>query len=178
MTGSTYLEFDTALNKGMKLIKEEKHKNFGLLIITAINLGLRISDLLTLTFEQLRKESFEIVEGKTGKRRKLTVNSNIKNALKHFTDEPDNFYCFRSQKNSVYSTQQINRLMKEHFNGGRKYTSHSLRKAFGRRVWENDNGSERSLVYLNELFNHVTIKQTKVYLGIRQEELDNIYLNL
>lgn len=178
MTGSTYLEFDTALNKGMKLIKEGRQKHFGLLIIVAINLGLRISDVLKLTFGQLRNDSFHIIEGKTGKKRKLTVNHNIKNALKFFEDEPNNFYCFRSQKNSVYSTQQINRLMKQHFNGGRKYTSHSLRKAFGRRVWENDNGSERSLIYLNELFNHVTIKQTKVYLGIRQDELDNIYLNL
>ena len=48
----------------------------------------------------------------------------------------------------------------------------------GRRVWENDNQSERALVYLMELFNHSSLAITKRYLGIRQEELDDIYMNL
>lgn len=55
MTGSTYIEFDKATSKAKKLIRTSENPNFGLLIICGINLGLRIDDLLHLTFEQLKK---------------------------------------------------------------------------------------------------------------------------
>lgn len=57
-------------------------------------------------------------------------------------------------------------------------SSHSLRKSFGRRVYENNNESEKSLIYLSELFNHTSLSVTRKYLGIRQEELNDIYMNL
>jgi len=66
--------------------------------------------------------------------------------------------------------------MKNYFKG--KVSSHSLRKSFGRRVWENDGESERSLIYLSEIFNHSSIQMTRIYLGIRQEELNEVYLSL
>ncbi len=175
MTGSNYIEFDRALNTGFRILKFEKNKSFGLLIICGINLGVRIQDLLNLTFEDLRKDQFTIIEGKTNKKRVLAINDNIKKALTHF-DEIKTGYCFKSQKQSVYSKQQINRLMKKYFKG--KVSSHSLRKSFGRRVWENDGESERSLIYLSEIFNHSTIQMTRIYLGIRQEELNEVYLSL
>lgn len=175
MTGSNYIEFDKALNTGFRLLKSDKEKSFGFLIICGINLGCRIQDLLNLTFEDLRKGKIGIIEGKTKKRRTLVINDNIKKALKSF-DELDKGYCFKSQKQTVFSKQQINRLMKKHFKG--KVSSHSLRKGFGRRVWENDGESERSLLYLSEIFNHSSIQMTRIYLGIRQEELNEVYINL
>ncbi|MFD2726287.1 tyrosine-type recombinase/integrase [Hyunsoonleella rubra] len=175
MIGSDYIEFDRALNTGFKLLKSKKEKSFGFLIICGINLGLRVQDLLGLTFEELRSGELEIIEGKTKKRRTLIVNDNINKALKSF-DELDMGFCFKSQKQSVFSKQQVNRLMKKYFKG--KVSSHSLRKTFGRRVWENDNESERSLVYLSEIFNHSSIQMTRIYLGIRQEELNEVYLSL
>ncbi|WP_405226331.1 hypothetical protein [Dokdonia sp. Asnod1-B02] len=97
MTGSTYIDFDKATAKGRKLIRNGDNPNFGLLIICGINLGLRIGDLLTLTFEQLKQDEFTITEEKTGKKRTLQVNDNIKFILPHFK-HPDSFKCFRSQK--------------------------------------------------------------------------------
>lgn len=175
MLGSDYIEFDRALNTGFKLLKSDKEKSFGLLIICGINLGLRVQDLLNLTFEDLRKEKIDIIEGKTKKKRTLIINNNIKKALNSF-DELDKGFCFKSQKQSIFSKQHVNRLMKKYFKG--KVSSHSLRKSFGRRVWENDNESERSLIYLSEIFNHSSIQMTRIYLGIRQEELNEVYINL
>jgi integrase len=176
MTGSTYLDYDKALAKGMRLIRREENKTFGLLIVAGINLGLRITDLLSLTYGDLRSDRITIVEGKTEKDRELKVNHAIKTAMEYFKEEPDNFHVFRSQKGTVYSTQQVNRLIKKYFKGD--VSSHSLRKTFGRRVWENNNCSEKALTYLSELFNHTSLSITRKYLGIRQEELDNIYLSL
>jgi integrase len=179
MTGSIYIDYDKALNKGMKLITSNENPNFGLLIVVAINLGLRIDDLLNVTFDQLKQDSFTIIEGKTKKNRTLKVNDAIKKALEHFTDDltyQKGGHPFTSQKGSIYSSQHINRLIKKFFKG--KVSSHSLRKGFGRRVWDNDNQRERALIYLSQLFNHSSTQVTRIYLGIQQEELDDIYMNL
>jgi integrase len=175
MTGSIFIDFDKALNKGMRLIKTNENRSFGLLIVCGINLGLRINDLLKLTFEDLKRDTIIITESKTKKKRKLVINDNIKKALNSFK-ESERGYAFKSQKQTIYSTQHVNRLIKKHFKG--KVSSHSLRKSFGRRVWSNDNESERSLIYLSELFNHSSSLTTRIYLGIRQDELDDIYLSL
>lgn len=177
MTGSTYIDFDKAQGKGLKLIRSGENPTFGLLIITGVNLGLRISDLLNLTYGDLRRDTLKIKEGKTGKVRVLKVNDNIHSAIDYFHDANGDFHAFRSRKGTVYSIQQVNRLMKKYFKGN-NITSHSLRKTFGRRVWNNHQQSERALTYLSELFNHTSVSVTRKYLGIRQEELDNIYLNL
>ncbi len=177
MTGSTYINFDKAQGKGMKLIRTGENPVFGLLIISGVNLGLRISDLLNLTFNQLRSNTISITEGKTGKKRDLKVNENIHAALDYFQEENGKYHAFRSRKGSVYSIQQVNRLMKKYFKGS-DITTHSLRKGFGRRVWDNHQQSEKALVYLSELFNHTSVSVTRKYLGIRQSELDDIYLNL
>lgn len=175
MTGSEFIDFDKALNLGMKLIKTGENPNLGLLIVTGINLGVRIQDLLKFTFQDLRKDSVTIIEGKTSKKRILAINNHIHKAISFFNINYDG-YAFKSQKGTVYSPQHVNRLLKKYFRG--KISTHSLRKSFGRRVWNNDNQSERSLVYLSELFQHSSISITRIYLGIRQEELNNIYINL
>jgi integrase len=97
MTGSIFIDFDKALNKGIRLIKTNENASFGLLIICGINLGLRIDDLLKLTFKDLRSDTIIIIEGKTKKKRNLVINDNIKTALKYFKDS-NRGYAFKSQK--------------------------------------------------------------------------------
>ena len=180
-TTSDYIPFDTALVKGQKLLKNDKTKTIGLYIIASINLGLRIKDTLLLTFEQLRGDTLEISETKTGKRRVMAINDNIKDALKKF-DESYKGLAFKSQKNSVYSQQQINRKLKDIFakeiSNGLHISSHSLRKSFGRKVYSMNNESENALIKLSELFNHTSPSITRKYLGLRQEELNDIYMSL
>ena len=177
-TKADYINFDTATNKALKLLTT-KNKNLGLYIIVSINTGLRASDVLDLTFEQLRGDLIDIIEKKTKKRRVIKVNENINSALRYF----DGFegLAFKSQKNSVFTVQQINRKLKALFtieSKSNNISTHSLRKTFGRRVYENNNESEKALMYLSELFSHSSIAVTRIYLGIRQEELNNIYINL
>ena len=85
-----------------------------------------------------------------------------------------------SQKGTVYSVQRINVVLKElkekynikidHF------SSHSLRKTFGRAVYNNsEENAEFALVKLSELFNHSDIRTTRKYLGLRNEELMETY---
>lgn len=179
-TKADYINFDTATRKGKELLKEEKTELIGLYILVSINTGLRTGDVLKLTWEQLRGDMLNIYEGKTKKPRTIALNDEIKNAVNK-VDRGNSGLVFISQKNTVYSRQQINRKLKDVFSVEAKkhnISTHSLRKSFGRRVYENHHESEKALVYLNELFNHTSIAITRRYLGIRQEELNDIYRNL
>ncbi len=57
-------------------------------------------------------------------------------------------------------------------------STHTFRKTLGRRVMEVNNYSNESLVLLMELFGHSSMSITKRYLGIREQEIHNVYDSL
>lgn len=179
-TTSDYIDFDRALNVGLKLIKEEKKAIFGLYIIVSLNSGLRVGDVLKIRWSDLQGDKLTLREQKTNKHRVIQLNDNIKKALSNFDCSSDGF-IFKSQKGTVYSIQQINRLLKHFFAREAKthnISSHSLRKSMGRRCFEAYGESEKALIYLSELFQHSTTSITRKYLGLREEELQDVYLRL
>ena len=177
-TTSDYLDFEKMMYKSKNMLGNAKTSIYGAYIIIAINTGLRSGDILKLTYNDLRADKLTIIEGKTKKNKTIAINENIKELLNKYgkgkTGSP-----FITQKKGVLSVQHLNvqlkKLIKEK---GLKISSHSMRKTFGRRVYFQNNESEKALMYLMDLFNHSSMSITKKYLGIRQEELDNIYLNL
>ena len=177
-TTSDYLDFEKTMFKSKNFLNNPKTEIYGLYLAIALNTGLRSGDALKLTFEDLRAEKLTIIEGKTKKTKTIAINENIKELVNKYgkgkTGSP-----FITQKKGVISIQHLNvqlkKLIKEK---DLKISSHSMRKSFGRRVYFQNNESEKALMYLMDLFNHSSMAITKKYLGIRQEELDNIYLNL
>lgn len=84
---SDYLEWDSMLSLVRKLYRDQEYR-LSLLIGCGSFFGLRISDLLTLTWSMLLdNEKFVITEQKTGKRREIRVNCNFQ---KHIAD------CYKS----------------------------------------------------------------------------------
>lgn len=181
---SDYMEWDSMLSLIRKLYRDKEYR-LSLLIGCGSFFGLRISDILSLTWSMLLDdERFTIIEKKTGKRREIKINSNFQ---KHIVDcytalgvADKNEKCFISRKKTVYSTQRINVLFKsiknkyglrvEHF------STHSMRKTFGRKVVEvAGENSEFALIKLSELFNHADVQTTRRYLGFRTEELLETY---
>ena len=53
-----------------------------------------------------------------------------------------------------------------------------MRKTLGRRVWEMNEYSDRALLLLSQLFNHASPNTTKIYLGIKEQEISNLYLSV
>ncbi len=179
-TTCDYINFVEASEKGKELMRNQKTNIFGFYIIVAINTGLRISDIRRITYEDLTKGMVKFKEQKTKKYVEIPLNESVQKAVKklnHFSFGD----VFKSQKRQLYSTQQINLLLKkafEHLLPTHCISSHSLRKTFGRKVYEKYNRTEDALNYLSELFNHSSLSYTRKYLGIRKEELKNIYLSL
>ena len=181
---SDYLEWDTAMSLIRKLFKDRNYR-MSLLIGCGCFFGLRISDILTLSWSMLLDDDkFTLNEKKTNKRRTVKINSDFQRHIKHCHDAlhitNDDEKCFLSKKKMVYSTQRINILFKEikkkynlkieHF------STHSMRKTFGRKVYESSGeNTNMALIKLSEIFNHSNISITKIYLGIREKELLETY---
>ena len=181
---SDYMEWDSMLSLIRRLYRDGDYR-MSLLIGCGSFFGLRISDLLTLTWSMLiNDDNFVINEKKTGKRRQVKINKDFQKHIKDCHDAlnitNDSQKCFLSQKKVVYSTQRINVLFKEikvkYHLKIEHFSTHSLRKTFGRKVYESSgNDAAMALMRLSELFNHSSPRITKIYLGIRQEELLSTY---
>ena len=77
---------------------------------------------------------------------------------------------------NILHIRVLERRLNEYKVKAKNFSCHSLRKTFGRQVYNmNDNNSELALVKLMELFNHSSIAITKRYLGLRQEEILQTY---
>ncbi|MEI7898074.1 MAG: tyrosine-type recombinase/integrase [bacterium] len=188
-TKSDYLEWGKAQSLILKL-ERDGDRNFALLISIGIYTGLRISDILTLRWvDIIGKEFIEITEKKTKKFRKIKINPQLSEIINRSIvagkiTKHDGLIFFNRFGTNAISVQWVNRALKEiaiKYSLGKdldSFTSHSLRKSFGRRVFENNDNSERSLILLSEMFNHSNIKTTKVYLGIRDKEIYDVYDNL
>ena len=181
---SDYLDWDSMMNLIRRLYRDGNYR-MSLLLGCGSFFGLRISDLLTLSWDMLLyDEQFTIREKKTGKRRVVKINHefqrHINNCHRALKIEDDSEKCFLSQKGSVYSIQRINAIFKDikkNYNLKiQNFSTHTMRKTFGRKVFESaGENANLALVRLSELFNHSNIAITKIYLGIRQEELLETY---
>ncbi|KAB4261430.1 tyrosine-type recombinase/integrase [Bacteroides thetaiotaomicron] len=181
---SDYIEWDSMLSLVRKLYRDKEYR-LSLLIGCGCFFGLRISDLLTLTWTMLLdNDRFMLIEKKTGKRREIKINGDfqkhIRECYKVLNITNKNESCFISRKKMVYSTQRINVLFKEvkskYSLKVEHFSTHSMRKTFGRKVVEAaGENSEFALIKLSELFNHSDVQTTRRYLGLRTEELMETY---
>lgn len=181
-------------NEAMQLINhlyEDGHYRDSLLIASGCYLGLRISDLLQLRWKDLLPEDFTITEKKTGKTRTLRVNPSLQriaaSCRKALGRPAEDSYIFVAEgKDLPVSRQAVDLMLKQakikyRVKSAKVFSSHTLRKTFGRRVWlqECDKGhGEQALLLLCDVFGHSSIAITKRYLGIRQEEILSVYDSL
>lgn len=157
------------------------------LIVLGLNSALRISDILNLTWgdvfdfeEKEFKSHVYVKEKKTGKSKKFLLNQNasggllkLKRKLGHINISD---YIFKSREGQ---NKPITRYMaikiikgaceavgiKEHIG------CHSLRKTFGYHSWKKG----VPIPVLMELYNHSNQAITKLYLGISQDDIDDVY---
>lgn len=157
-----------------------------LLITLGLNTALRISDILSLTWEDLYDESIgtyrkhiHIVEQKTGKTTRIYMNQSIQEALDWYAQSAwfdKSKWIFWSQGNvdKHISRMQAHRIVKqaaEYCNMEGVISCHSLRKSFGYYAWKKG----VSPVMLMNIYNHSSYQVTKRYLGIEQDDRDAVF---
>lgn len=186
-TTADYLAWNEMTGLIRKLFDDGNY-TISLLLACGAFWGLRISDLRSLLWENiLEKETLIVLEKKTGKRRIITINSQLQKHIRACymaLNKPAlTQNCFITRMGTVYSIQRLNGLFKElkikyrlpidHF------STHSMRKSFGRQVVDQaGTNAEMALIKLSEIFGHSSPSITRRYLGLRQQEIQETYNSL
>lgn len=184
-TKSDFLEWEKMQTLILKLERDGEWK-FALLISSGCYLGLRISDLLQLKWSDiLAQDYYTLIEKKTKKERRVTINPELREIVNRIYSKvlvDENQYMFINRFGTkTISTQHVNTKLKEllkYYGFKGQFSTHTFRKSLGRRIWSVNNFSEQSLIMLSQLFNHSSIQTTKIYLGIREKEISNLYLSV
>lgn len=170
-------------------LKKDKNHRFLLFIGIGCYAGLRCSDILSLSWRDIVGKSEIIInEKKTGKSRTITINQSLAEIINYCyeiqakIDVNLDDFVFCNRKGSKISIQFINRQLDAIFHyykiRAMNYSSHILRKTFGRRCYEMHGKSPESLVLLSEIFGHSSISITRSYIGLTQEKIQNVYISL
>ncbi|MCM1106862.1 MAG: tyrosine-type recombinase/integrase [Blautia sp.] len=168
---------------------EPDSRNY-LLITVALNTALRISDILALRWGDIYDFSksscpghLVVTEKKTGKETQIFINDSIRQALRDYRDslkesEPcaDTFLFPGSRTPSLNRVQawRIIREAAEKCGISGVISPHSLRKTFGYHAWKQ--GTPPAM--LMDIYQHSSYEITKRYLGISQDERDEIFRNI
>ena len=157
------------------------------LILLGVHTALRISDLLRLTwddvydFERRRIHgSFVLTEKKTGKSKRIALNKHLVRALTRYAKQaakPGGFLIANARTGRAISRIQAYRLVRaaaEALKFTVRVSCHSLRKTFGYHAWK----SGVSPAVIMEIYNHSSFAVTRRYLGVTQDDKDEVYLRL
>ena len=151
-------------------LKKTGTRNY-LLFYTGINTGLRISDLVSLNFNDIRDENnnmrthISIIEKKTKKLKKFPICNGLFTELELYTrNMKSGEFLFKSQVglNRPITTTQAYRILKAAANevGTEDVGTHTMRKTFG--YWHYKQYHDIAL--LQTIFNHSSPSITLRYI--------------
>ena len=171
----------------MKKILKATHLRDHCLFVLGINSGLRISDLVKLHIRDVMddkgrvRDRISIRETKTGKSKDFPIGDTSRKAIIEYLATRTytlNDPLFLSRKGGqALKRQQAYKIINDAARAvgiKEKIGTHTLRKTFGYHAYQ----SGVSLAVLQKLFNHSAPSVTLSYIGITQDELDGVYLNL
>ena len=166
-------------------LERKQYRNYVLIVLGTCT-ALRISDLLTLRWEDVYdfpkgkyRSHIELTEKKTRKRKRIPITPEIREALKlYFPYRQGNFIFSNGRKKEkpisrVQAWRIIHHAANEVGIDG-NIACHSLRKTFGYFAWK---FQKTPSALLMEIYNHSAETITKHYLGITQDDIDRVYKN-
>lgn len=146
-----------------------------------VNLSLRISDLLLVTYPALDTQNrlYTLTEGKTGKKRHIRLNSKVLEICERRKKEyPDDTYLFQVKSNRTAGKFQpisrisVSRAFKDVGERlGLTINTHSMRKSRGWAMFADGVPIEK----ICKVLNHSTPAVTMRYLGITKQEVLDTY---
>jgi integrase len=189
---------DIRIIRSMRSYLRDQNIRNELLFILGINVGLRISDILKLTFDDVinfktmrAKEYVIITEKKTSKTKKFYIGSIVSKLIEGYASTLEKVlpetYVFSSKKSENkpicrqhawyilnYAAEMIGlvaRDIKGNIISGEVGT-HTMRKTFGYHAYTGGTTIE----LLMDIFNHSSKTQTLRYIGITEDQKKEVYM--
>ena len=167
-------------------LKRKKNPRDLLLFTAGINLGLRISDLLSLKVGDVKdhkgdiRDFIYITEQKTKKQRKIALNDGVREALQIYFNKTGVYdldrYLFISEKSKknrpltrVRAWQLINEWCRK-VGIEERMGTHTLRKTLGYQMRKKGIAIE----VIQAILGHSNAKVTSRYIGISDDELEEV----
>lgn len=160
-----------------------------LLILTGLHTALRISDILALRWQDVidpptgkSQAHLRLVEHKTAKLSAIALCAELQKTFATYYKEKrpsptDYIFCASHTPNVALCRSQAYRIVRkaaEHSIHEPNISCHSLRKTFGYHAWKQ--GIPPAM--LMDIYNHSSYAITKRYLGITQDERDEVFLTV
>jgi site-specific recombinase XerD len=153
-----------------------------LVFILGINSGLRVSDLLNLTVEDVINGVVTIREKKTRKEKQFALSDTCMEAINEYISysgvTTGLLFDNGRGKDKAITKQAVWKLLNQAADWcgvTENVGTHSMRKAFSYHALRN--GVDIS--FIMEALNHSDLTHTKRYIGIRQDEMDEVlYKNM
>lgn len=163
-----------SINQIRSLLKQKSQRDY-VLFVLGINTGLRISDLLNLTVDDVWdgkrvREFLTLSNNPEGKA--IFLNNNVRHALCAYVGDSDlgsDSFLFRTKKhNKPITRQQAYRIINQAARSvgiQGKVGTHTIRKTFGYHAYSK--GIAVSII--QGIFGHASPSETLRYLGIDKE---------
>lgn len=163
------------------LLEQKLYRDYCLFVV-GINIGLRISDLSKLRWDQVYdkkgrfKDYIDIYEQKTGKFKRFKLNQSARDAIELYKEnispnmKREYLFNTRSNKDGYMTRKTAERILvrEAKYVGLENIGTHSLRKTFGYHLRKN--GVHISVIM--KMFNHSSEMITLRYLGLLQDDMD------
>lgn len=171
--------YEIARKHDMKRTRNDRI-SWELLLVVGFNTSLRISDIVRFRVRELRGQDYaRTTAKKTGKDTRILINPAARRIINRLTaDRTPDEYAFKSRevdRNTLASRpitrqrawQIINRICKQ---AGitERVGCHTLRKTFGYHYYK----MTGDIVSLQRILGHSSQRDTLVYIGIVQEDID------
>jgi len=170
--------------KSMYYYLNGKTPKYGLMFKFGLNTGLRISDILPMKTKDIFNEQgvfkdyLVLNEKKTGKEKKIKINNALRKALTDFIPQESRkgeFFLFYNKKSgSNIKRIQAYKVLKKAacICGIENFGTHSMRKTWGYWTYK---ASKYNIGLIMETFNHSSQNVTLRYIGVNQDQKDELY---
>lgn len=169
-----YIENVLTIGEYKRLLEQCDNRRDYIILKTLANTGIRVSELLSLTVQDIYKKQIYI-KGKGGKYREIIVSSQLRSMLIDYVEN----YRLNTDKNQLFTGKRgalkrdaINKIILKYAKRGHvkkaKAHPHSCRHFFGKRLAE----SGESLDMIQNYLGHESIATTSIYTKRSKEELE------
>lgn len=172
-----YLSLDESVNL-LKCIDGKFKERDYCIIVFFLNCGMRLSELVSLNYNDIKSDGTTTITGKGNKERTIYMNEMCMNAYKEYMkvrpvdDVKDKYALFLSARKTRISPKTVQYIVKSFLEkaglGGKGLSTHKLRHTAATLMYQQGNVD---ILLIKEILGHENLSTTEIYTHIVDSQL-------